>query len=82
MNRAERLHLRAELSEIRQEGSYVAASARRTGNDMSCVVGNPQIGILAALGIPLNPGGANAGKKRNLAPAIKSVRAKLQRRPA
>jgi DNA-binding IclR family transcriptional regulator len=70
LNRSERRQLNADMAEIRRSGIYIAASTRRTGNDISCVIGNPRIGVLAALGVPLIPGGANDGKERRLAPLI------------
>jgi DNA-binding IclR family transcriptional regulator len=70
MNRSVRRKLSAEIAEIRRKKTYIAASTRRTGSDISCVVGNPQVGVLAALGVPLIAGGANEGKERKLVPAI------------
>jgi DNA-binding IclR family transcriptional regulator len=58
------------MSKIRRTGIYIAASTRRTGNDISCVIGNRKVGVVAALGIPLLPGGANEGKERKLAPIV------------
>jgi DNA-binding IclR family transcriptional regulator len=62
--------LRAELTKIRNDGYHVAPSSRRTGLDASCLVGNPRVGVLAALGVPFIPGGANDGKERKLIPVI------------
>ena len=70
LNRSQRRELSLEMKGIRRTGIYVAASTRRTGNDISCIIGNPRIGVLAALGIPLIPGGANEGKESKLAPII------------
>jgi DNA-binding IclR family transcriptional regulator len=70
MNESGRLNLKSEMSKIRRTGIYIAASTRRTGNDISCVIGNRKVGVVAALGIPLLPGGANEGKERKLAPIV------------
>jgi DNA-binding IclR family transcriptional regulator len=58
--------LRNALAQIRHDGVHLAPSSRRTGIDVSCVVGNPQIGPLAALGVPFIAGGDNQGKERKL----------------
>jgi DNA-binding IclR family transcriptional regulator len=71
MSRAQRLRLGTEIANIRRKRFYVAASTRRTGNDLTCIVGNPRIGVLAALGVPLIPGGPNDGKERKLIPMIR-----------
>ena len=70
MSKAERKRLGKQLEKIRRAGSYLAQSTRRTGSDISCVVGSPQIGVLAALGVPLIPGGVNKGKESKLVPII------------
>ena len=62
--------LHDELARIRRDGFHIAASSRRTGLDASCLVGNPQIGLVAALGVPFISGGANQGKERRLIPVI------------
>jgi len=77
MNRAARKRVDTEMVEIRRAGFYAAASTRRTGNDLSCVVGNPRIGVSAALGVPLLPGGANEGKERKLVPIIKECAGRI-----
>ncbi len=66
MSPAKKQSLRHELQSVRQTGSLVAASSRRTGIDIACLVGNPDVGVVAALGVPLLPGGANDGKEREL----------------
>jgi DNA-binding IclR family transcriptional regulator len=71
MSAGERDTLRAELTKIRKSGFHLAESRRRTGVDVSCVVGNPAIGILAVLGVPILAGGANAGQERKLVPVIR-----------
>lgn len=71
MTAAERDALSAELAKIQKAGFHMAASRRRTGVDISCVVGNPEIGVLAALGVPILAGGANEGRERKLVPVIR-----------
>ncbi len=70
MGKTERKEFMAEIKRIREEGFLVAQSTRRTGLDISCIVGNPRIGILAALGVPFLPGGFNYGKEKQLVPII------------
>lgn len=72
MGRTDRTKLMAEIKRIREEGFLVAHSSRRTGLDISCIVGNPRIGVLAALGVPFLPGGFNHGKERQLVPVIQT----------
>ena len=62
--------LRADLAKIQNDGYHIAPSSRRTGLDVSCLVGNPKVGVLAALGVPFIPGGSNHGKERKLIPVI------------
>jgi DNA-binding IclR family transcriptional regulator len=62
--------LAAQFKRIRQDGYLLATSTRRTGLDLSCIVGNPNVGVMAALGVPFLPGSANDGKEQNLIPAI------------
>jgi len=62
--------LRAELTKIQNHSYHIAPSSRRTGLDVSCLVGNPRVGVLAALGVPFIPGGPNHGKERKLIPVI------------
>lgn len=73
MSRAKRKALMADLDGIRRAGFLIAASTRRTGNDISCLVGSPHIGVVAALGVPLVPGGANEGKERELVPLVQKT---------
>lgn len=73
MSRAKRKMLTAELHDIRRAGFLIAASSRRTGNDISCLVGNPHIGAVAALGVPLLAGGANDGKEKDLVPIVRKT---------
>jgi hypothetical protein len=47
-------------------------STRRTGLDVFCIVGNPQLGVSAALGVPFLAGFATDGKEHRTLPAIKA----------
>jgi DNA-binding IclR family transcriptional regulator len=64
--------LAMQFKRIRQDGYLLATSTRRTGLDLSCIVGNPNVGVMAALGVPFLPGSANDGKERDLIPAIQN----------
>jgi DNA-binding IclR family transcriptional regulator len=70
MSRSERRHFSTAVLQIRKAGYYVAPSMRRTGIDISCVVGNPEIEVSAALGVPIMPGGPNQGKENKLVSTI------------
>lgn len=70
MGRGERKRLGKQLAAIRRAGAHLAQSTRRTGSDIACVVGNPKIGVLAALGVPVISGGVNEGRERKLMPVI------------
>lgn len=72
MSGPERSRLRLELSKIRKSASYLAQSTRRVGIDVSCLVGNSEIGVSAALGVPFVAGGPNESKERKLIPAIRT----------
>jgi DNA-binding IclR family transcriptional regulator len=72
MKRKERVRLAVELTRIRRDGFLLAASSRRSGLDVSCIVGNPSVGVTAALGVPFLPGTANSGKERSLIPAVQA----------
>jgi DNA-binding IclR family transcriptional regulator len=69
--------LRHQLSKIYHQGWHLAPSTRRTGLDLSCIVGNPQLGVSAALGIPFLAGFATEGKERRTLPAIKACARKI-----
>jgi DNA-binding IclR family transcriptional regulator len=70
MKPAEKRAVSAEREQIRKRGYHLAPSSRRTGIDVSSFVGNPRIGILAALGVPFIAGGQNEGKEGDLIPVI------------
>jgi DNA-binding IclR family transcriptional regulator len=72
MTKKERTDLAAQLAQIRKDGYLLAASTRRTGLDASCIVGNPQVGVAAALGVPFLHGSVNDGRERKLLPTIQS----------
>jgi DNA-binding IclR family transcriptional regulator len=72
MSKKKRAGLAAELSKVRRDGSLLAASSRRAGLDVSCIVGNAGVGVTAALGVPFLPGAANSGKERALIPAVQA----------
>lgn len=52
---------------------HMAPSSRRTGLDCSCLIGNPAVGVIAALGVPFLSGGRNEGKERKLIPTIHAI---------
>jgi DNA-binding IclR family transcriptional regulator len=65
--------LRAEFVPIRKQHYHMAESTRRSGVDCSALVGNPEIGVTAALGVPFIAGGTNAGKEKALIPRIQQA---------
>jgi DNA-binding IclR family transcriptional regulator len=71
MKASQRESLRLELVKIRKQGWHFAPSTRRIGLDVACIIGNPQVGISAALGVPFLAGGSNEGKERSVIPSIK-----------
>lgn len=68
-----RTALRAEFLLIRERRYHMDESTRRAGVDCSALVGNPAIGITAALGVPFIAGGTNAGKEKGLIPLIQQA---------
>jgi DNA-binding IclR family transcriptional regulator len=60
-----------ELEQLRENGVNVGNSRKRTGVDISCFVGNAQVGISAVLGVPFIAGGVNEGNERGLIPCIR-----------
>jgi DNA-binding IclR family transcriptional regulator len=70
MTRTQRQHFSTSVPQIRKSGHFVAPSTRRTGIDISCIIGNPAIEVSAALGVPIMPGGPNQGKETKLIPTI------------
>ena len=65
-----RKEYRAALDAIRENRSYKAPSTVRTGIDVSCLVGSPELGVCAALGVPFIAGGRNKGKEDAVIPVI------------
>jgi DNA-binding IclR family transcriptional regulator len=63
-------HLRALLDKIRGNGCHIAQSTYRTGIDIAAVIGNPEIGLLVSLAIPLLAGGVNEGKEKRVLKAM------------
>lgn len=61
-----------QFSLIYKQGWHLAPSTRRTGLDVSCFVGNSQLGVSAALGVPFLAGFATEGKEHRTLPAIKA----------
>ena len=70
LSAAKRKALHADFEKIRADGFYLAYSTRRTGIDISCLIGNPDVSVTAALGVPFLPGGRNEGKERKLLPLL------------
>jgi DNA-binding IclR family transcriptional regulator len=69
---SERDAIRAELKAIRRAGFYMAPSKKlRTVTDVSSYVGNPAVGVSAALCVPFIAGHINDGKERKLVPRIR-----------
>lgn len=79
MVRTKQRAVKAELVRARVAGFCIAPSAYRTGIDVSCVVGSPNIGVVAALGVPFVSGGMNHGKEKNLVPMIKKFARRITR---
>ncbi|HEX4169842.1 MAG TPA: IclR family transcriptional regulator C-terminal domain-containing protein [Bryobacteraceae bacterium] len=68
---AGRKALHREFAIMRRDGWFMAESTRRIGLDISHIVGNPVVGVSAALGVPLLAGGANQGKEKSIIPALR-----------
>jgi len=66
MSRSQRQAFSTDVLQIRKTRHYVAPSTRRAGIDISCAVGNSEIDVSAALGVPIMPGGLNQGKESKL----------------
>lgn len=71
MPKKKRDELHAALKKIPNDEYHIAESARRTGLDVSCLIGDPRVGVTAALGVPFLAGGTNEGKERSLIPAVR-----------
>jgi DNA-binding IclR family transcriptional regulator len=73
MGSRRRTALRAEFVLMREQRYHMAESTRRAGVDCSALVGNPEIGVTAALGVPFIAGGTNAGKEKTLIPLVQQA---------
>jgi DNA-binding IclR family transcriptional regulator len=73
MNNKRRVALKTGLLSIREQQYYITRSTRRAGIDCAALVGNPKIGVIAALGVPFISGGTNEGKEEKLVPAIQQA---------
>lgn len=79
MNQAQQKRLARELGEIRQAGHIAIQSIARTGLDLSVVVGNPAIGVTAALAVPFLAGGPNEGREMDQLSAVLACSNKITR---
>ncbi len=70
MPRKKRVALEELFAAIRSQGWHLALSTRRTGFDLSCLVGNPSLAVTAALAVPFLPGGLHHGKEKRALPAV------------
>ncbi len=70
MSRKKQAALEERFATIRSQGWHLALSTRRTGLDLSCLVGNPSLGVVAALAVPFLPGGRHQGKEKRALPAV------------
>jgi DNA-binding IclR family transcriptional regulator len=77
MSRSERQQFSTSVLQIRKAGCYMAPSMRRSGIDISCVVGNSEIDVSAALGVPIMPGGPNQGRENKLVSTIQECADKI-----
>jgi DNA-binding IclR family transcriptional regulator len=77
MSRSERQQFSTSVLQIRKAGCYMAPSMRRAGIDISCVVGNSEIDVSAALGVPIMPGGPNQGRENKLVSTIQECADKI-----
>jgi DNA-binding IclR family transcriptional regulator len=77
MSRSERQQFSTSVLQIRKVGCYMAPSMRRAGIDISCVVGNSEIDVSAALGVPIMPGGPNQGRENKLVSTIQECGDKI-----
>ncbi len=70
MSAAKQKQLRTVLASCAEDGHYIAPSSFRTGIDIAVLIGNPAIGLLASLAIPVLAGGVNEGKEKDLLKAM------------
>jgi DNA-binding IclR family transcriptional regulator len=85
MSAAKQKQVLAMLDEIREAGYCIASSNFRTGIDIAVPIGNPNIGLMASLAIPVLAGGENEGKDKRLLKAMmactREINASLQLSP-
>jgi len=79
MSAAKQKQIRAELERIRGHGYFISESSYRTGIDIGVVLGNPEIGLLASLAIPVLAGGVNEGKEKKLLKAMVACAQEINR---
>jgi DNA-binding IclR family transcriptional regulator len=77
MSRAKRVEFHKRLAAISDAGWHFALSTRRTGFDLSCLVGNPSLGVTAALAVPFLPGGPHEGKEKRTLPIVQECAARI-----
>jgi DNA-binding IclR family transcriptional regulator len=73
MSNKRRAALKTGLLSMREQQCYMTRSTRRAGVDCAALVGNPKIGVIAALGVPFISGGTNEGKEEKLIPTIRQA---------
>jgi len=49
------------------------------GTDLAVIVGNPEVGVAAALGIPFLAGGKNQGREKDTLPAVRKCADRITR---
>ena len=79
MGRAKRDHLHAELKTIRSHGFKMMESVSRIGTDLAVLVGNPEIGVTAALAVPFLAGAGNHGREKELIPVVQQCATEITR---
>jgi DNA-binding IclR family transcriptional regulator len=79
MSPAKQKQVRTVLGKLRGSGRHIAPSSFRTGIDISVLIGNPAIGLLASLAIPVLAGGVNEGKEKDLLKAMTACAREINR---
>ena len=80
LNRNDRSRLRAQLREIRETGYGIADSETRAGmKDLGVLVGNPDIGVTAALAIPCLLGGRDEKDLKRILTALQACAWRITR---
>jgi DNA-binding IclR family transcriptional regulator len=70
MSSSKQQQVQALLGRIREDGYFISPSRYRTGIDIGVLIGNPAIGLMASLAIPVLAGGVNEGKEKKLLKAM------------